>query len=204
MKNALLVMNVVLLLAVGFLFYKVFNDQPRKTASFTKGPKNDSATNAANACRIAYFEMDSIDNNCEMVKDVRTELNRKEDASMSELSQLEQAIMSRRAEYQNQAATMTQAQGEAAQQDLFQRGQKLQTRKQELDQEYQNLYMRLNTDMKKKIETFLNEYNNANTYSYIFAYENGLFFYKDSAYNITRDVVSGLNLMYRDQKPKKK
>jgi len=61
-------------------------------------------------------------------------------------------------EYQGQAPTMTQAQGEQAQQDLMLRQQKLQSRKQELDQEYQSLYMRLNTDMKKKIEVFLNEY----------------------------------------------
>ena len=146
--------------------------------------------------------MDSVDNNCEMVRDVKSELSRKEEASMTELSKADQVIREKMAEYQNQATTMTQAQGETAQQDLMQRQQKLQSRKQELDQEYQGLYMRLNTDMKKKIEAFLSEYNKDNAYSYIFAYESGLFFYKDSAYNITHDVVAGLNTMYKTQKKK--
>lgn len=121
---------------------------------------------------------------------------------MTELSRTDQQIRAKMSEYQNQATTMTQAQGEMAQQDLMQRQQKLQSRKQELDQEYQGLYMRLNTDMKRKIEAFLNDYNKDNTYSYIFAYESGLFFYKDSAFNITRDVVSGLNAMYKKQNKK--
>jgi outer membrane protein len=204
MKNVLLVLNIVLLAAVAFLFYKFYSNGPRAVSPISKAVRSDSSLSSNTSCRIGYFEMDSVDNNCEMVKDVRNELNRKEEASMNELSRMDQQIRDKMAEYQNQAATMTQAQGEMAQQDLMQRQQKLQGRKQELDQEYQNLYMRLNTEMKKKIETFLHEYNSANTYSYIFAYENGLFFYKDSAFNITRDVVTGLNTMYKDQKAKKK
>jgi outer membrane protein len=200
MKNVLVALNVFLLIAVGFLFYKVYNAGP----GAEKKPfiKEASVPASNTACRIAYFEMDSVDNTCDMVKDVKSELSRKEEASMSELARLDQQIREKMNEYQGQAATMTQAQGEQAQQDLMFRQQKLQTRKQELDQEYQNLYMRLNTDMKKKIEMFLNTYNQSNTYSYIFAYESGLFFYKDSAFNITRDVVSGLNAMYKTQKKK--
>ena len=121
---------------------------------------------------------------------------------MTELARKDQEIREKANEYQSQQATMTPAQGENAQQDLLQRQQRLQSRKQELDQEYQSLYMRLNTEMKKKIESFLSEYNKNNTYTYIFAYESGLFFYKDSAFNITHDVVNGLNEMYRKQKTK--
>jgi outer membrane protein len=200
MKNVLVALNVLLIGAVGFLFFKVYNSG---SGTEKKPVIREASVPASNiACRIAFFEMDSVDNTCDMVKDVKNELSKKEEASMSELARLDQQIREKMNEYQTQAATMTQAQGEQAQQDLMFRQQKLQSRKQELDQEYQNLYMRLNTDMKKKIEVFLNEYNKSNTYSYIFAYESGLFFYKDSAFNITHDVVSGLNAMYKIQKKK--
>ncbi|MCW3119325.1 MAG: hypothetical protein JWM28_3407 [Chitinophagaceae bacterium] len=200
MKNVLLILNIVLLAAVAFLYYQYYTHTPSSIDKMVRREASPAATNAA--CRIAYFEMDSVDNNCEMVRDVKSELSRKEEASMTELSKADQQIREKMSEYQNQATTMTQAQGEMAQQDLMQRQQKLQSRKQELDQEYQGLYMRLNTDMKKKIEAFLNDYNKDNAYSYIFAYESGLFFYKDSAYNITRDVVSGLNAWYKKQNKK--
>jgi len=201
MKNVLLVTNVVLLGAVAFLFYKFYSGSKTDSAA-GKIVSKEAALPASGACRIAYFEMDSVDNNCEMVRDVKSELSRKEETSMTELSRIDQGIREKMSEYQGQANTMTQAQGEKAQQDLMQRQQQLQSRKQELDQEYQALYMRLNTDMKKKIEIFLNAYNKNNAYSYIFAYESGLFFYKDSAFNITHDVVTGLNEMYKTQKKK--
>lgn len=202
MKNVLVAMNVILLAAVGFLFYKYF-----ALSKVTNSSNNIAVTKEAKApsdgnCRIAYFEMDSVDNNCEMVKDVKNELSKKEEASMTELARKDQEIREKANEYQNQRTTMTPAQGENAQQDLMLRQQRLQSRKQELDQEYQSLYMRLNTDMKKKIEAFLLDYNRNNTYTYIFAYESGLFFYKDSACNITHDVVNGLNERYRREKNK--
>ena len=199
MKNVLMILNIVLLAAVAFLYYQYYSSSHSSSSSVAKPPR----TNGDHAqCKIAYFEMDSVETNCEMVRDVKTELSKKEEAGMTELSRTDQQIRQKMEEYQNQLKTMTQEQGEMAQQDLMQRNSKLQSRKQELDQEYQGLYMRLNTDMKKKIEAFLNEFNRDNTYSYIFAYESGLFFYKDSACNITHAVVDGLNAMYKTQKKK--
>ncbi|MGC4036731.1 MAG: OmpH family outer membrane protein [Chitinophagaceae bacterium] len=201
MKNVLLIMNIVLLAAVGFLFYKTYASSKSGSASEKKITTLAQQVNNS-TCRIAYFEMDSLDNNCDMVKDVKSELSKKEEKNSIELARLDQQYREKANEYQGQSATMTQAQGEAAQQDLIGRQEKFRTRKDELDREYQGLYMNLNTNMKKMIETFLSQYNQNNTYSYIFANESGLFFYKDSAFNITKDVVTGLNEMYRNQKKK--
>ena len=199
MKNVLMILNIVLLAAVAFLYYQYYNQSHSSSTSVAKPPRTPGDHEQ---CKIAYFEMDSVEINCEMVRDVKTELSKKEEAGMTELSRTDQQIRQIMTEYQNQLKTMTPEQGEMAQQDIMQRNSKLQSRKQELDQEYQGLYMRLNTDMKKKIEAFLNEFNRDNTYSYIFAYESGLFFYKDSACNITHAVVDGLNAMYKTQKKK--
>ncbi|MEI9908824.1 MAG: OmpH family outer membrane protein [Bacteroidota bacterium] len=54
--------------------------------------------------------------------------------------------------------------------------------------------------LKTKIEEFLKEYNKTKNYSYIIVYEQGLFYYKDTAYNITADVIKGLNEMYKSKK----
>ena len=201
MNKALLTLNIILLVAVGFLFYKYYSTAPH---SFTLGKtlSREASAAAAGTCRIAYFEMDSVDNNCDMVKDVKNELSKQEEANNTEIMHMDQQLRERIGEYQKQAQAsgMTAAQNERANQDIEQRRQQIQRHKIDLDQAYQTMYMRLNTDMKKKIEVFLNEYNKNNTYSYIFAYESGLFFYKDSALNITRDVVNGLNEMYKKQK----
>jgi outer membrane protein len=95
---------------------------------------------------------------------------------------------------------MTQVQSEMAQRDMMQMQQNMQSRKQALDQEYQEFYMRKMKDVKTKIEDFLKDYNQQKGFTYIFAYEPGLFYYRDTALNITNDVIRGLNDQYTKKK----
>ena len=60
--------------------------------------------------------------------------------------------------------------------------------------------MRKNLAVKTKIEDFLKKFNSDNRYSYIISYEIGLFYYKDTAYNITNQLIKGLNEDYRNNK----
>ena len=92
---------------------------------------------------------------------------------------------------------MTQVQSEMATRDMMQLQQNMQSRKQQLDQEYQDFYMRKMKEVKTRIEDYLKEYNAKKGYTYIFAYEPGLFYYRDTTYNITGDVLKGLNEQYK-------
>jgi outer membrane protein len=198
MKNGILILNVVLLILVGVLFYLHFST---KTASTNKTKQNVTAGTTINTkSAIAYFEMDSLESSFAMVKDVKNELSRKEEAINNELSRMEKAFRNKGAQYQAQGANMTQVQSEMAQKDMMQMQQNMQSRKQALDQEYQEFYMRKMKDVKTKIEDFLKNYNNQKGYSYIFAYEPGLFYYRDTAFNITGDVIRGLNEQYSQKK----
>lgn len=199
MKNGLLIFNIVLLLLIGVLFYLHFSgpsrkDAPVKTAGVT-------ATNTPASSRMAYFIMDSIENSFSMVKDIKSELSRQEDAINNELSRMERDYRNKVSQYQAQAqAGMNQTQSELAQRDMMQTQQAMQGRKQELEQKYQDYQMRKSKEVRTTIEDFLKEYNKAGTYSYIVSDEPGLFYFKDTAANITADVIAGLNARY----PKKK
>lgn len=197
MKNGLLVLNIVLLVLVGILFYLHFSS---RSASPKKQVTNTTTTGAAADFKIAYFEMDSLENSFNMVKDVKSELSKKEDQINGVLQRLEKDYRNKVAQYQAQGATMTQVQSEAAQRDVMQMQQNMQTRKQQLDQEYQDFYMRKMKDVKTRIEDFLKAYNSQKGFSYIFAYEPGLFYYRDTTYNITADVIKGLNSEYTTKK----
>lgn len=192
MNRGLLLFNIVLLVLVGVLFYLHF--APGKS----EGVKPVAGTApAAKEFKIAYFEMDSLEASFSMVKDVKSELARKEEAINSELARLDKTYREKANMYQGQAATMSQVQSEMATRDMMQLQQTMQSRKASLDQEYQDFYMRKMRDVKTKIEEFLKDYNNRKGYSYIFAYEPGLFYYRDTAYNITADVIKGLNAGYK-------
>lgn len=193
MKNGILILNVVLLVLVGVLFYLHFSS---KNPSTTKAANNQNSTAAAKDFKIAYFEMDSVENSFQMVKDVKAELTRKEEAIGTELERLEKNYRNKIAQYQAQGANMTQVQSEMAQRDVMQMQQSMQSRRQSLEQEYQDLQMRKLKDVKTKIEDFLKRYNADKGYTYILAYEPGIFYYKDTTYNITGDLIQGLNQQY--------
>ncbi|HYH16710.1 MAG TPA: OmpH family outer membrane protein [Flavisolibacter sp.] len=184
----------MLLVLVGVLFYLHFSS---KNPSSTKAANNQNVS-AANAkgFKIAYFEMDSVETSFQMVKDVKAELTRKEEAIGTELERMEKTYRNKVAQYQAQGANMTQVQSEMAQRDVMQMQQNMQSRRQSLEQEYQDLQMRKLKDVKSKIEDFLKQYNTDKGYTYIFAYEPGIFYYKDTTYNITADVIKGLNQQY--------
>lgn len=196
MKSGTIIFNAILLVLIGILFYLHFAANGKtKSAQAAVKPSNTSEAN--NNFKIAYFEMDSLENSFAMVKDVKAELARKEDGVNDEVARMERNYKEKLQKYQGQAATMNQVQSEMATKDMMQLQQQIQGRKQALDQEYQDYYMRKMKDVKTKIEAFLKTYNADKGYSYIFAYEPGLFYYRDSAYDITSDVISGLNSEYK-------
>jgi len=200
MKNGLLLLNIILLLAVGYLLYEHLGSNKRNDSAAASFLKDSSSLNSA--FRMAYFEMDSIEANFKMVKDVKTELGKKEETINTELDRMDKSYREKVNDYQQKARaqSLTQVQSEMATQDLMSLQDQMKSRKQILDQEYNDFMMRRMKDVKSKIEDFLKEYNKTKHFSYIVSYEQGLFYFKDTAYNITADIVKGLNEIYKPAK----
>jgi outer membrane protein len=202
MKNGLLIWNVVLTVIAGYLLFTRFNTKSAngESAKITAGDSSSLA--AKSPFRIAYFEMDSVAAHFEAVKELRAEMNKREDNITSELDRLGKNLQQKFNYYQGQAqsGSLSQAQSEAASQELKNMDDQMKNRKQVLDQEYNDFVLRRQNEIKTKIEAFLAEYNKTKGYTYIISYEQGLFYYKDPAFDITADVVKGLNEQYKDTK----
>lgn len=197
MKNGLLIWNVVLTLATGFLLVKQFGGTSGTKAGSSKQASDDS-TGFQGPFRIAYFEMDSIAANFGLVKDLRKELQSREDAINTEMNNRSRAMQQKFDYYQKlaQAGNLSETQSDAASKEMKSMDDEMKNRRQQLDQEYNNFMVTRQNEIKTKIEDFLKDYNKKKNYSYIVSYEQGLFYYKDTAYNITADVVKGLNEKY--------
>jgi len=196
LKNGLLIWNILLSLLVGFLLFKYFSRHP------IIGPKPESHLNHTSEFRMAYFEMDSVAANFELVKEVKAELAKKEDENNAEIDAQAKKFQQRYLYFQNLArnGNLSQQQSDSANYEIKTMDDNMKLRKQQLDQEYNDLMVRRQNDIKTKIEAFLKEYNKDHNFSYIVSYEQGLFYYKDTAYNITPDVIKGLNEMYKQIK----
>ncbi len=88
---------------------------------------------------------------------------------------------------------MSQQEQENAMKEISQMQEGLAARKQGMDNNLYNENTKMKDDILSRIQNFLKEYNKDGKYAYIFSYEPGLMFYKDSTLNITNDVVVGLN-----------
>jgi outer membrane protein len=200
MKNGLIIWNVLLSLIAVFLVVEYFNS---RKANVSAGRKiNADSVAPANQFRMAYFEMDSVAANFILVKDLKSELTKKEDAINAEMSNRNKAIQQKYTYYQNldQAGKLTDPQRESAGKELKDMDDEMKNRKQQLDQDYNSFMVTRQNEIKSKIEAYIKEYNKTKNFSYVVSDDPGLFYFQDTAFNITGDVIKGLNNMYKPKK----
>ncbi len=158
----------------------------------------DSAKNHGN--KLAYLDLDSLENNYEYYKKIKAELDRKQTVSNDEITDLQKRYQARAMQLQQKGPTMNQQDQESAVKEINKMQQGLQEKKQSLDNELFNYNSKMKEDILTRIQNFLKEYNKDGRYDYIFSYEPGFMFYKDTALNITKDVIIGLNKEYVQNK----
>jgi len=196
MKNAGLILNIILLVAVAVLFYLHFSSKEKTAVPVVRSVANDTSR-SSNNFRIAYFELDSIESSFAMVKDITKDLNQKEQQLSNQLARMEKNLYDKAGEYQSRAKTMSQTESEMATNDINRMKKDFEDQKDRARQDYQNYSFRRTNEIKQAIQDFLADYNKTRGYSYIISNEAGFMYYKDTIYNITSDVVKGLNARYK-------
>jgi outer membrane protein len=205
MKNGLVILNVILLMAVGVLFYLHFSSTKTGTKSQNKTEQKDPIDSSARGgCRIAYFEMDSVAANFEKAKEMQSELEKKEEKMNSEMNRLQNLYQQKYVTFQQHGATMSSSQLDAARNELGQLDQTIKDTKASLDQDYKTYYVQTQQEILSMVRKFCSEYNKDKRYAIIISNEPGLVFYKDSTMDITRDLLEGLNKMYGKKRSEKK
>ena len=196
MKNFTPVLNIVLSIAVAVLFYLHFATCKQCSSQ----SKASAVARQGKGFKIAYFEMDSLQSNFDYYKEVAKELGNSEQQKRNELAAKKDAYAAKIKEYQAKGQSMSQAEIASAQQDIAQRERDYQQDEQAKSQEMQEESFKKLQDVKKRIEEYLKEYNKDNTYSFIISNSADLLYYKDSTYNITNDLIKGLNEQYKNKK----
>jgi outer membrane protein len=198
MRSISTYLSILSLIGVGFLFYLHFYSPKKLTANAVR---HDDVRKRNGDFRIAYFDIDSLQDKYEYFKDVSGQLKIKEASLNSQMDALEESYQKRMRELQEKGPTMTQAEGEAAQREVAQMQQKFQQRQVALEQDLKKHQIDLMTNVRNKIENYLKEYNKGKRYAFILSYEPGfMLYYRDSVYDITNDVIRGLNDQYKKEK----
>jgi outer membrane protein len=195
MKKVSLYLNVVLFLAVAILYYLHFS-AIGKLKSLNSGTSAVTETSKTGSDKVVFVNMDTLLNNYDYYKQLKSHLDFKQKKSQTELMLKQRNLEKAVADYQekmqkgilsNIKAKELNQQLSAQQQSLVQLHDKLST---ELAQEEQDLNRKL-TD---NIQDYLKEFNKDSKYQFIFSYSygNNLLF-ADKKMDITQAVLKGLN-----------
>mgnify|MGYP000916424609 CR=1 FL=1 len=171
------------------------NEQAEKKSTST-------ATATPTSMKIAYVEVDSIMSQYKFCKDYSLILQKKGQNIQSTLASKQQALQAAAANFQQkvQQNAYTREQAEAIQAGLQKQSADLQGLNQRLSNEFQVETEKYNAALRDSLRHFLNEYNKDKKYSLILSKAGDNLLYADKAFDITNDVVAGLNKAYKPVK----
>ncbi|MBL7701291.1 MAG: OmpH family outer membrane protein [Ferruginibacter sp.] len=195
MKNLSLVLNIVLLLAVGYLYYYSFSGKKNGNPASKSNGNSVASDSKMSRPPLAYVELDSLNEKITFIKEKRKEL----EAAMKVIEQEQESgyrsLQAQKDNFLKKGASITQEEAEIFQGRLIEQQQKIDRKKQEQSQALNEKSFNIMEGIQTKLKDFLTEYNKDRKYMYIFTTGTGLDYmvFKDSTLNITDDVIKGMN-----------
>lgn len=163
----------------------------------------ETAETEATGLRIAYVELDSLMSQYQLYKDYEEVLTRKGTDIQNTLAQkqrkLESSATAMQRKYENNGF-QTRDELERAQQSLQQQEMGLQQLAAKLNNEFNEEQARINQEARDSIQAFLKIYNQTKKYDYVMIKAGDNLLIANPKYNITKDIVTGLNKRYNAKK----
>jgi outer membrane protein len=200
MKNLSLILNGVLVVAVGVLFYLHFSAP--KTGAETVDMAADTTVVNAKGKAIVYVDTDSLMADYEYSKKVQADLLAKKTAMENRIKGAQSALENKYKEYQNKAAYLTPGEAQKAENDI----KNMQIDGENLAYKLQSTFgieaQGLQEGLFTKVESFIKDYAKANGHTYVIQTSRatgGPILYGDNKLNVTRDVINKLNELYKKE-----
>ena len=197
MKNVSLILNAVLLVAVGVLFYLHFSGGPSKSV------ESSSATPGSipSDIKIAYIRSDSVLKNYDFFKANRGVLEGKQKKAEQALKDRMLGLQNEVQSYQRNVGSMTLSQVKAVEEDLTKKQQNLQMYERSLSQQLMEEEAKMTQELYDRITAFLKKYGAENNIHVVLKYDQTSdVLYGGEALDITNAVVVGLNETYKNEK----
>jgi outer membrane protein len=216
MNKTQTIINIILGIAVAVLTFFQFNNSktdhsyPAKKLTSITGTK-DSNNNpiiigtdtikrdiAPAEFKIAYFNSDLLEDKLLFYKDAEASMKKLKEDGDNEFTTYRNGMADEARRIQSKQPG-SQEEAEKMQQQLLEIESKVKDKSVDIQQKIQVKVGDYNKNMRSKLEKFLEKYNANKGYSYILQYmsEGSPIFYKNNSFDITEDIVNGLNNEYR-------
>lgn len=171
-----------------------------------KVEEKSASTNTVNAgMKIAYIEVDSIMSQYKFCKEYSLILEKKSQNIQNTVNAKGRSLQAAAAKFQQdiQNNKYTQQQAEAVQAGLQKQNADLQALQQRLGAEFQAETEKFNKALRDSIQHYLAVYNKDKKFSLILSKAGDNILYADKTYDITNEVIAGLNKAYKPVAKKK-
>ena len=201
MKNLSLILNAVLIVAVGVLFYLHFST----SGSAKPGPSSSTAGRSIIQpdVPIVFVNIDTLLNNYEYFKDMQDNLADRQSELEAELNNRSQQYEASAMDFQNkvQKGLVTRREAAELEQQLLQEQQNLLQLRDQLTMQLAEEEQVSNRKLINAIMEYLQVYNADQNYQFIFSnsFGDNVLFANDQL-DITYSVLPGLNEQYRAEK----
>jgi outer membrane protein len=212
-KNISLLLNAVLIVAVGVLYYLHFSST---SCTNTEESTNDStvtkkpiviAPKEIKASKIVYVNLDVLSENYQFLKDVSASVQKEQTGLENQYQTKGKKLQEDYAAFQEKASK-----GLLSENQISTEQEKFAARKDELDQlqlKSQALAEKVQErtqEAHKNVTDYIKEYNKAGHYNYVLAYSEGplspVLLANDSL-DITNEIIEGINTQYKAKKGEK-
>jgi outer membrane protein len=174
------------------------------TSCDNSAPKMDEKSQAAEQSapaelKIAFVEVDSIMTQYTFCKDYTEILQKKGQNIQNTLAAKQRSLQQAATNFQQklQQNAYTREQAEGIQASLQKQGADLDALNQRLSNEFAAETEKYNNALRDSIQHFLAKYNKDKKYSMILSKAGDILLYADKAFDITNEVVAGLNKAYK-------
>ena len=192
MKNLSLILNAVLLVAVGVLFYLHFSTGKPSTSSAAVDPSD---------VKIAYIKSDSVLKYYDYLKVNKVQLEEKTKKMDQDYRNRATGLQNEITAYQRNVSSMTLGQVRAVEEDLGKKQQNLQMFQQSLSQQLMEEEAKLNKELYDRITVFLKKYGNDKGLQIVLKFDpTSDVLFAGEVLDISQDVITGLNAEYKQEK----
>jgi len=198
MKNASLILNIVLIVAVLLLYIDRFANRTGSSAT-----ENSTVVNTGEGATVAYVEMDSLLFNYSLYNELREQFNQNQQRLESNLASKSRTLESKAADLQSkmEQRLVTQRQAEDMQRQLMQEQQNLLALRDEMASKLMSDEQVMNKQIFDSIQSYLKDLNKKSNFKIILSTTTGgSVLLADSTLNITKAVINGMNQRYKGQK----
>ncbi len=196
MKNISLVLNGVLIVAVGVLYVLQFS----KADKTDIGEGSESTAAVAGEYSIVYINSDSVLSKYDYFKDIQEKFQEKGQKLEKEYQNRAQGLQQEVNDYQRTVSSLTIGQAKALEENLMKKQQNLRLYQESLSQELLKEEGKMNQELYEKVTAFLKDYSAENGIDLVVKYNQGSdVLFATQGMDVTDQVVKGLNEVYANE-----